>query len=161
MACALKLPNEAITVAVPRLNAVICGGSSEESVTAAELSTVQVAPVTPLPFWSTSERVLPLPTSIAAEDGVRVNDVTLETVKFTPLLTRFAAVVTTTFPVVAVCGTVAVMLVLLQFMIVALTPLKVTPLTTFWVCPKPFPVMVTEVPTDPMAGCRLRILGRT
>ncbi len=83
------------------------------------------------------------------------------TVKFTPLQTRFEALVTTTFPVDAPAGTVVVMTVSLQVPIVALTPLKVTPLTTFWLCPKPLPLMVTGVPTGPMGGCRLRMLGDT
>src|SRR5687767_14259652 len=69
------------------------------------------------------------------------------TVKVTPLLT-WPPTVTTTGPVVAPLGTVAVMLVAVQFDVVACTPLKVTvPLV-----PKLPPAIVTLVPTGPELG---------
>jgi hypothetical protein len=52
------------------------------------------------------------------------------TVKLTPLLFATPSRVTTTGPVVAPVGTVAVMLVVLQLVMAAVTPLKVT-LTLF------------------------------
>jgi hypothetical protein len=69
------------------------------------------------------------------------------TVKLTPLLGA-PPTVTTTGPVVAATGTGTVILVVLQFVGVAVTPLKVTVLVP-WLPPKFDPVRVTEVPGDP------------
>jgi hypothetical protein len=66
--------------------------------------------------------------------------------------------VTTTFPVVAPAGTGATMLVADQFVGVAVMPLKDTVLVPF-VDPKFDPVIVTAVPTAPLAGDRLVMLG--
>jgi hypothetical protein len=79
------------------------------------------------------------------------------TVKVLPLL--FAPLAnTTTFPVLAVKGTVVWILVALQLMTVANTPLKETvPLP--WVVPKLLPEIVTAVPTVPEVGERLVIEG--
>ena len=65
---------------------------------------------------------------------------------------------TTTFPVVAPEGTVTAMLVALQLVAVAVTPLKVTVLEPC-AAPKFAPLMVTAVPTAPVLGVRLVILG--
>ena len=67
------------------------------------------------------------------------------TLKFTPLLARPPPVVTTTLPVVALFGTEVEMLVVLQLVVVAVTPLNVTVPGD----PKFVPVMVTGVPTGP------------
>jgi hypothetical protein len=66
--------------------------------------------------------------------------------------------VTTTFPEVAPEGTVAVILVALQFVTVAVVPLSVTALLP---CdePKFVPVIVIEVPMSPEVGDKLVILG--
>src|SRR5437773_1166365 len=76
------------------------------------------------------------------------------TVKFTPLLAT-PPTVTTTLPVVAPLGTDATMLVALQLVVVAVVPLNVTAP----VVPKLVPVMVTAVPTGPVVGFRLVIVG--
>lgn len=65
---------------------------------------------------------------------------------------------TTTFPVVAPFGTGTPMLVALQFVGVAGVPLNVTVLLPC-VAPKFVPVMVTEVPTGPLAGLKLLTAG--
>jgi len=79
------------------------------------------------------------------------------TVKLTPLLAA-PPTVTTTFPVVAPAGTVALMLVALQAVGVAATPLSLTVLVP-WVAPKFAPAIVTDVPTNPEVGFRLVMLG--
>src|SRR5579864_8278164 len=76
------------------------------------------------------------------------------TVNVTPLLAT-PPTVTTTFPVVAVPGTTAVMLVVPQLLIVvAVTPLNFTVLEP---CgePKPLPAITTLLPTAPVAGVKL------
>ena len=77
-----------------------------------------------------------------------------KTVKLTPPLAT-PPVVTTTLPVVAPVGTVTVMLVALQFVHVAATPLKVTVPCE----PKFVPVMVTALPTGPAVALKLVITG--
>jgi hypothetical protein len=80
------------------------------------------------------------------------------TVKLTTLLATPPAAVTTTFPVVAPVGTVAVMLPPVQFVTVAVVPLNVTfPLP----CddPKFDPAMTMAEPTAPVLGVRLVMLG--
>lgn len=79
------------------------------------------------------------------------------TVKFTPAL-ETPETVTTTFPLVAPVGTVAVMLVGLHDVAVAGVPLKVTVLVPC-VEPKFVPVIVTEELTAPDVGERLVIVG--
>ncbi len=68
--------------------------------------------------------------------------------------------VTMTGPLVAVAGTGATMLVLLQLAGVAVTPLKVTVLVP-WVSPKFEPVIVIAVPTGALTDERLLIAGGT
>lgn len=95
---------------------------------------------------------------MAPEFGVRL--VMLggrRTAKLTPLLAK-PPTVTTTFPVDAPAGTTTMMVVAVQFMGVAMVPLKVTVLDP-WVEPKFRPEMVTEVPTAPEAGLMLVMLG--
>lgn len=81
------------------------------------------------------------------------------TPKATPLLAK-PPTVTMTLPVVAPFGTGAVMLVVLQLVGVAATPLKVTVLVPCE-APKFDPVMVTEAPKGAKVGLRLVILGGT
>jgi hypothetical protein len=79
------------------------------------------------------------------------------TVKVIPLLAN-PPTVTTTGPVVAPDGTGATIDVALQLVGVAAVPLKVT-LFVPWVVPKLAPVIVTEVPVDPLLGAMLLIVG--
>src|SRR5215470_1615292 len=80
------------------------------------------------------------------------------TVKLEPLLCAPPREVTTTFPVVAPAGTVAVMLLALQVLTVAGVPLNVTVPCDV---PKFEPAMTTEDPTAPVLGVRLLMLGVT
>src|SRR5258708_36245637 len=66
--------------------------------------------------------------------------------------------VTKTFPVCAPTGTGATMLVALQFVGVAATPLNATVLVPC-VAPKLAPAIVTDVPTNPDVGFKLVMLG--
>jgi len=68
--------------------------------------------------------------------------------------------VTTTFPVVAPAGTGTTMLVALQLVGDAGTPLNVTVLDPC-AAPKLVPVIVTDVPTTPVEGDRLVTPGAT
>jgi hypothetical protein len=79
------------------------------------------------------------------------------TLKLTPLLALLETV-TTTFPVVAPLGTVAVMLVAPQAVVVAAVPLNFTVLDP-WLDPKFDPLMTTDAPTAPEVGFRLEIVG--
>jgi hypothetical protein len=79
------------------------------------------------------------------------------TVKLTPLLTA-PPTITTTFPVVAPAGTGAVILVALQPVGAAATPPNVTVLVPCDV-PKFTPAIVTGVPTTPLDGFKLVMLG--
>lgn len=88
--------------------------------------------------------------------GVRLL-ITGNTVKFALLLAR-PFTVTTTGPVVAPVGTVAVMLVALHAVVLAEVPLNVTVLVDF-VAPKLVPAMTTEEPTAPVVGVRLVMVG--
>jgi hypothetical protein len=81
------------------------------------------------------------------------------TVKPTPLLAT-PPTVTMTFPVAAPAGTGATMLVALQLVGIAVTPLNFTVLVPC-VAPKFVPAIITEVPTGPEAGFRLVMLGTT
>jgi hypothetical protein len=79
------------------------------------------------------------------------------TVKLTPLLAT-PPTVTITLPVVAPLGTGAVMLVALQAVGIAPTPLNATVLVPC-VAPKFAPAIVTELPTNPDVGFKLVMLG--
>jgi hypothetical protein len=79
------------------------------------------------------------------------------TVKLLPLL-AVPETVTTTLPVVAPLGTVAIILVEPQLVTVAVVPLNLTVLLPC-VEPKPEPAIVTEAPTAPDVGVRLVIDG--
>jgi len=79
--------------------------------------------------------------------------------KVPPLLAR-PLTVTTTLPVVAPAGTGAMIVVLLQLVGVALSPLKVKVLVPC-VFPKPVPVIVTEVPGSPVLGLKVAMVGAT
>jgi hypothetical protein len=79
------------------------------------------------------------------------------TVNDTPAL-ETPLTVTTTFPVIAPLGTGATMLVALQLFGVAVVPLNVTVLVPC-VEPKFVPVIVRAVPTGPVVGDRLVIIG--
>src|SRR5467141_3914456 len=79
------------------------------------------------------------------------------TVKLAPLLGT-PPTVTTTFPVVAPAGTGATMLVALQLVGTAPTPLNATVLVPC-VAPKFAPAIVTDVPTNPDVGFKLVMLG--
>ncbi len=82
------------------------------------------------------------------------------TVNGSPLLTPPPEVVTTTLPVVAPAGTVAVMLPALHALTVAAVPLKVTPPVPCDV-PKLVPAMTIDDPTAPVLGARLLMTRRT
>ena len=79
------------------------------------------------------------------------------TVKVKPLLAT-PPTVTMTGPVVAPAGTGAMMLVALQFDIVAVVPLNVTVLVP-WDDPKFVPVIVIAAPTAPLVWLRLVMVG--
>ena len=79
------------------------------------------------------------------------------TVNETPLLV-IPPSETVTEPLVAPDGTVAVMLVLLQEVVLAVTPLNRTVLLP-WLAPKPLPVSVIEPPTGPADGVKLEMMG--
>ena len=81
-----------------------------------------------------------------------------ETVKLTPLLATPPAVVTTTLPVVAPVGTVAVMLLVVQLVMVAAVPLNFTALPAPWAL-KFDPAMMMDDPTAPVLGVRVLMLG--
>jgi hypothetical protein len=81
------------------------------------------------------------------------------TVKLTPLLAS-PPTVTTTLPVVAPDGTGTAMLVADQLVGVAVVPLNFTVLVPC-VAPKFVPVIVTDVPTAPVVGDKLVMLGGT
>jgi hypothetical protein len=79
------------------------------------------------------------------------------TVKVNPLLAT-PLTDTTTFPVVVPAGTGTTIVPALQLVGVAVVPLNFTVLAP-WVEPKFVPVMVTDVPTGPVAGDKLVRLG--
>jgi uncharacterized membrane protein len=80
------------------------------------------------------------------------------TVNAIPLLAS-PPTVTTTLPVVAPVGTLMTIVVAFQLLAVpANVPLKLTVLVP-WLLPKFAPVIVTDVPTGPLVGLRLVILG--
>jgi hypothetical protein len=91
--------------------------------------------------------------------GVALTGAAGLTPKLFPLLAT-PPTVTTTLPVVAPAGTGATMLVLLQLVGVACTPLNVTVLVP-WVGTKPLPVIVIGTPTGPELAERPPIAGAT
>ena len=91
------------------------------------------------------------------EVGLRLVIAGAGTVKLTPLLAK-PPTVTTTVPVAAPAGTVTLMLVALQLVVVATVPPKVTVLVPC-VVPKFVPVMVTAVPGAPEFGLTVAIVG--
>jgi hypothetical protein len=80
-----------------------------------------------------------------------------EIVKLLPLL-AIPETLTTTSPVVAPMGTVTVILAPLHVATVAAAPLNVTVLVPY-VEPKLPPMILTDVPTDPVDGDKLTIVG--
>lgn len=102
--------------------------------------------------------VTAVPTGPDAGDKLVIEGGTV-TVKLTPLLAK-PPTVTTTEPVVAPTGTVAVILAALQLVTVAAVPLKATVLVP-WLVPKFDPLMVMAAPTAPELGERLVIEGGT
>jgi hypothetical protein len=92
----------------------------------------------------------------AAELGLRLLIAGVETTVNAMLLLATPPAFTTTLPLVAPAGTGTTMLVALQLVGVAATPLNVT---VPCVAPKFVPVMVTEVPTAAELGLRLLIAG--
>ena len=82
----------------------------------------------------------------------------MKTVKFEELVAVSALKVTEMVPVVAPAGTVVVMLVVVDAATVATVPLKRTVLLP-GVALKPVPVMVTVVPTGPLRGAKLVMVG--
>jgi hypothetical protein len=118
--------------------------------------------VTVLVPWLAQKLLPQIPTVVPTcpEGGDRlVMDGGGTTVKLAPLLLNPPAV-TTTFPVVAPLGTVTAMLVWLQLVTAAATPLNVTVLVP-WIDPKLLPVIVTAVFAGPEAGDRVVIQGVT
>jgi hypothetical protein len=115
--------------------------------------------VTVLEPWPLPKLVPLIVTAVPAAPDVGDKLVMLGavTVKLTPLLAR-PFVVTTTLPVVALAGTGATMLVLLQLVADAGTPLKVTVLAP-WLLPKLVPLIVTAVSAGPDVGDKLVMLG--
>jgi hypothetical protein len=79
------------------------------------------------------------------------------TLKLAPLLT-IPMTATVTLPVVAPAGTGTMILVGLQVVADATTPLNEMVLEP-WKVPKPLPVIVTDVPAGPEEGLRLVMLG--
>ncbi len=110
----------------------------------------EVAPVKFVPMIVTTVPALPL----AGENEVMVG-APVVTVKFFELVALPAGVVTVIFPVVAPDGTVAVILPEVLTVKEAETPLNFTE-----VAPVKFdPLIVTEVPTGPLVGEKLEIVG--
>src|SRR5258708_2484891 len=81
------------------------------------------------------------------------------TVKLLPALETPPAAVTTTLPVIAPVGTIAVMLVTLQLVTVAVLLLENVTFPLPWEGPKFDPAITTEAPTAPVLGVRLLMLG--
>jgi hypothetical protein len=135
---------------------------------AAMLVALQLAGVaaTPLNFTVLAPCVAPKFAPLIVTDTPTNPDVGLKldmlgagtvTVKVTPLLAT-PPTVATTFPVVAPAGTGATMLVALQLVGVAATPLNFTVLVPC-VAPKFAPLIVTDTPTNPDVGLKLDMLG--
>src|SRR6266496_361619 len=116
--------------------------------------------VTVLVPWLAPKFVPAIVTEVPAGPDVGFKLLTLGgsvTVKGTPLLAT-PTTVTTTFPVVAPAGTGATMLVALQLVGVAVTPLNLTVLVPCE-APKFVPVIVTGVPAGPEVGLKSEMFG--
>jgi len=79
-------------------------------------------------------------------------------VKFVVLLPTPPGVVTEIFPVIAPVGTVAVILIS-EFTVNAVA--AIPPNFTAVACSRPVPLIVTTVPTGPLAGLKLEVPGST
>lgn len=139
--------------AVARLGtvAVICVPESTVNDATTPLKVTEVAPVKFVPVIVTCVPTTPL----SGEKLTMVGAGTASTVKFVALVAVPAGVVTAMAPVVAPAGTAATISVAEFTKNEAGTPLKVTP-----VAPVKFvPVIVTGVPTGPLPGVKLVIVG--
>lgn len=136
-------------VAVAGTVAVICVAEFTTKVDATPLKVTAVAPVKPVPVITTEVPDGP----IVGENDVIPGD----TAKSVALVAVPAVLITLILPVVAVFGTVAVILVAELTVNWAWIPLNVTAVMPV----KPVPVMVTEVPTGPDAGVNDVIVGAT
>jgi hypothetical protein len=117
--------------------------------------------VTWLVPWVAPKVVPVIVTKFPTVPVVGLKDIMLgTTIKNPVVLLAIPPTVTPTNPVVALAGTGATMLVVLQLVGVAGVPLKVTVLVPC-VGPNPSPVMVTDVPTGPEVGPVLEMLGIT
>ena len=136
-------------------------GTGTTILLALQLVGIAVTPlkVTELPPWL-DPKFEPLIVTTAPtrpDVGDRLIMLGTSTVKLTPLL-GVEFTVTTTLPVVAPVGTGTTILLALQLVGIAVTPLKVTELPP-WLDPKFDPLIVTTVPTRPAVGERVVILG--
>lgn len=113
------------------------------------LKVTAVAPLSPVPSIVTVVSVGPLEGEKLLIVGVTVNEFAV--------VTDPAAVVTVMGPVVAVPGTTATIFVAVSLVILAAVPLNWTDCALI----KPFPVMVTLVPTGPFVGTKLVTVGVT
>ncbi len=157
----LATPPAAVTTTLP---VVAPAGTSTTMLVALQLSGVTEVPLKltdPLPC--ARPKLVPVivtETPTAPEAGKRLVMLgAAVTVNVTPLLATPPAAVTTTFPVVAPVGTVAVMLDAPQLVIVvALVPLNLTPP---FPCdgPKFVPAMTIDDPTAPVFGVSDVMLG--
>jgi hypothetical protein len=94
----------------------------------------------------------------APEGGDKLPIAGLVTVKVILELLVIELTTTVTGPVVTLLGATAVMVVLVQLVTAAATPLKLTVLLP-WVSPKFVPLMLTEVPGRPVFDDKLVMLG--
>jgi hypothetical protein len=151
VACTVAAPCAAVLSNPPEAIVAIVV-SVDAHVAVADTSNVLLSEYVPTAVY----RCLP-PTGTDSVCGVTAIDTSVGTVKVMPLL-GWLDTVTTTGPVTAVAGTVAAMLVPLQLVVVAVTPLNFTVLLPF-VAPKFEPAMVTEMPGNPDVGDRLEMIG--
>jgi hypothetical protein len=124
--------------------AVICTSLSTRKLAPVPLKSTTVAPVKPLPVMVTEVPTRPLAGLKPLIEGDRV------TVKLPVLVPVPLGLVTSIGPLVAPAGTVAVICTSLSTVKLAVVPLKSTAVAPV----KPLPVMVTEVPTGPLAGLK-------
>jgi hypothetical protein len=156
----LAMPPAAVTTTLP---VVAPAGTVAVMLLALQLLMVAVVPLNftlPLPCDEPKfEPAMTMAEPTAPLFGVRLLMLgAAVTVNVTPLLATPPAAVTTTLPVVAPVGTVAVMLVALQLEIVAVVPLNFT-LPLPWDEPKFEPAMTIADPTAPVFGATLLMLG--
>jgi hypothetical protein len=155
----LATPPAAVTTTLP---VVAVAGTAAAIAVALQLVTVAVTPLKvtkPVPcelpkldpFMVTEEPAAP---ELGMSELILGPAVT---VKVTPLL-AMPLTFTTTEPVVAPTGTVAVMLVFPQLMTGAVVPLNLT-VFPVWVEPKSMPAMTTDEPTAPELGVKLLMVG--